>query len=178
MPRLTLLRHAKSSWEDLSLGDIDRPLAPRGKRDAVTMGKFLLQQELAPELVICSPALRTRETLARLHPFMPKDVEVRFDKMVYSAGMGSGLITLAKGLEDAVRHVMIIGHNPTMHELALSLVDWTSEELALQQKVRRKFPTAALACIEFSGSDWSSLERGQGRLVCYGTPKMIARDGT
>lgn len=175
MPKtLTLLRHAKSSWDDFNLQDFDRPLAPRGIKAAPLIGKYLFEQSLMPDLVLCSPAKRTRETLARSLPRLPKETEIRFDKMIYSAGMGGSVIELVKTVSDDFDHILIVGHNPTMQELALSLPAWEEGQHKIHDKICRKFSTCAVASLEFDFENWEALAFGKARLTHFITPKILA----
>lgn len=174
MPKqVTLMRHAKSSWQDYSQSDMDRPLALRGKKDAPRMGRYLSDENLNPELVLCSPAQRTRETLARLQNTYPAALPVKFDQMIYSAGMGHGLIPLIHNLDANLSHVMIIGHNPAMQELALSLVNWETAGEGIPAKIQQKFSTGTIVSMTFEGDDWKSVNLTRGNLTHFAAPKML-----
>jgi phosphohistidine phosphatase len=165
MKRVYLLRHAKSSWKDRSLADRDRPLARRGRRAAKAMAGHLEAEEIRPDLVLCSPALRTRETLERIEPGFGAEVEARVDEQLYGASEAS-LFERVKRLPDEVRSVMLIGHNPGLEELALALAS-EGERLA---RMRDKYPTAALATVDLPAESWSAVERGSGHLVAFVRP--------
>ena len=171
MRKLTLLRHAKSSWADPANADIDRPLTSRGRRDALKIGAFIAEKKLFPDLILCSPSHRTRETLAQIKPFLPDGVEIEIERAIYSAGQGGGLVAHLKsaGIED--EHVMIVGHNPTMQQLALDLAKPSPDNS--YSLIEKKYPTGALTHIEFDITDWREL-KGRGRLVHFVTPKMLA----
>ncbi len=174
MPKtLTLMRHAKSSWEDYSQSDMDRPLAPRGKKDAPLMGKYLAENDLLPDLVLCSPAQRTRETLARLQNALSRPLNVKFDQMIYSAGMGHGLIPLLHNMDNDFNHTMIVGHNPAMQELVLSLINWTTDNDETRQKLSQKFSTGTIVSMTFEGDSWTSVNLGKGQLTHFAAPKML-----
>ncbi|WP_169569331.1 SixA phosphatase family protein [Sneathiella limimaris] len=175
MPKqVTLMRHAKSSWEDYSLSDYDRPLAPRGKKAAPRMGKYMLENKISPDVVLCSPAQRTKETLARVQTAFGGDFNICYDKMIYSAGMGHGLIELLHQLEDSYDHALIVGHNPAMQELALSLVNWiASRESEVQHFIRRKFSTGAIASMQFNSDNWKDVGLARGHLTHFMTPKLL-----
>jgi phosphohistidine phosphatase len=148
MKRVYLLRHAKSSWNHPELPDHDRPLAGRGKRAAKAIVKHMRAQEFEPELVLCSTARRARETLERIEPALGR-APVRVEGDLYGASARELLARLRR-LPDDVGSVLVIGHNPGMHELALELAG-SAPELA------GKFPTAALATLAFHGSAWGEL---------------------
>jgi phosphohistidine phosphatase len=148
MRRVYLLRHAKSSWKHPELADRDRPLAGRGKRAAKAIAKHMRAQELEPELVLCSTARRARETLERIEPALGRG-PVRVERELYGAS-AHDLLARLRRLPDDVGSVLVIGHNPGIHELALELAGPAPE-------LTGKFPTAALATLAFHGSAWGEL---------------------
>jgi phosphohistidine phosphatase len=168
MKRVYLLRHAKSSWKDRTLADRDRPLARRGRRAAKAMARHLDAEEIRPDLVLCSPALRTRETLERIEPGFRGEVEARVDEHLYGASEAS-LFERVRTLPDELGSVMLIGHNPGLEELGLALAS-EGEGLA---RMREKYPTAALATIDLPADRWSAIERGSGELVGYVRPSDL-----
>ena len=169
MKHLFLLRHAKSSWDDPTLADHDRPLAPRGRRAAKVMAKHLGREGVAPELVLCSPATRTRQTLTRLEPVLGESPDVRIDSELYAAS-AAALLEVLHEVPDEVESVMLIGHNPGIQDLALSLARAGSESA----RVRSKFPTTALATLELKGT-WRELAHGSAELVSFVKPKEVSR---
>ena len=169
MKRLFLLRHAKSSWDDPGLADHDRPLAPRGERAAKVIARYLREERIAPDLVLCSSSRRTRETLDRIAPALGNEVRVEIERELYAAS-ADRLLERLRAVDDDVESVMLIGHNPGIEQLALSLAG-DGEKLA---DVRRKYPTAALATLEFDGR-WSALEPGTARLADFVKPKQLAK---
>ncbi|MFT6559539.1 SixA phosphatase family protein [Sneathiella sp.] len=177
MKRLTLLRHAKSSWNDGAIRDFERPLSPRGIKAAPLIGQYLRDQNLVPELILCSPAKRTRETLARTMPHLSVETKVIFDPMIYSAGMGGSILDLLPTVAEAYGHVLIIGHNPTMQELALTLTNWQEGTESLRQKLTRKFSTCAVASLEFDIACWNKAKTSGGLITHFMTPKMLTVTG-
>ena len=169
MKRLFLLRHAKSSWDDPELDDHERPLAPRGRRAAKLLAGYLSRERVAPALVLCSAARRTRETLERIAPALGEDVRVEIERELYAASERRLLERLRSVGED-VDSVMLIGHNPGVEQLALLLAG-SGQKL---DAVRRKYPTAALATLEFSGP-WRELGPSGAELTDFVTPKQLAR---
>ena len=165
--RLWLLRHAKSSWDDPDMEDVDRPLAPRGARAADRMRDYLDAEEIRPELVLCSSALRTRETLARILPGLGSELTVRIEPSVYSFD-ADALLQRLQQLPADVGSVMLIGHNPAMQELA-SLLAAGGDRL---DELRRGFPTAALAELDLGGS-WRELAPGKRRLTRFIVPREL-----
>lgn len=170
MIELLLLRHAKSSWEDDSLADFDRPLAPRGRRDAPVMGRYLRRQRLLPERVLCSSAIRTRETWALAREAMELDPPVRFTERLYHASART-LLDEIREVDSAPERLLLIGHNPGMQALALGLAgEGPEREL---ERIRRKLPTAALVVLRFDVDDWREVEPGAGELERFVKPKEL-----
>lgn len=165
---LLLLRHAKSSWVDPTLPDHDRPLASRGRRDAKRIAKHLagLELELEPELVLCSSAVRTRETLELVRPALDNS-KVLFEDGLYGASSDE-LLARIRVVPDAVGSVMLIGHNPGLEQLALLLASSGDELRGLETK----FPTAALATLAVE-TTWSRLAPGDAILTAYIVPKQL-----
>ena len=169
MKRLFLLRHAKSSWDDPELADRERPLAPRGRRAAVLVAEHLRREGVSAELVLCSSALRTRETLAAILPALDGDVEIRIEGGLYAVG-ADDLLERLRGIPESVTSVMVIGHNPGLQDLALMLV---AEGRGLD-RLREKFPTGALATLGFGDAPWSALSAGDATLEAYVVPRELA----
>jgi phosphohistidine phosphatase len=172
MLTLSLLRHTKSSWEDNALEDHERPLAKRGTKDAPRIGAFMAAEKLVPDLVLCSDAVRTRATLTMVLAELPgKPPEIAYDEGLYLAAPQELLGRLAK-VRSSARHVLMVGHNPGLHALALALTGG-GERKALAG-LAGKFPTGALAVIDFETSSWAEVKAGRGRLRLYTTPRRLA----
>ena len=167
MKRLYLLRHAKSSWDAPALADHDRPLAPRGRRAAEAIAQHLRNEGIAPELVLCSPSARTRQTLTAIARGLGEKADVRLESELYAASAAT-LLELLHELPDEVSSVMLIGHNPGIQDLAVSLAGGGPAI----ERMRSKFPTAALATLELSGS-WSELAPERAELVAFVKPKDL-----
>ena len=165
---LFLLRHAKSSWADPTLGDHDRPLAPRGRRAARCIADHLRAQAVRPQLVLCSSARRARETLAELTPVLGDQVEVVVTDDLYGANADEMLGQLRELGRDTAS-VMIVGHNPGMHDLALELTG-DGDEAAISQ-LHTKFPTGALATLQLGKASWDELTAGQAYLADLVLPR-------
>jgi phosphohistidine phosphatase len=167
--RLILLRHAKSSWDDASLPDDARPLAPRGRRAVALLEQYLRMQDPDIELVLCSPAQRTRETWDGVRKGLRSAPEVRFVPEVYEA-TANDLLDIVHQVDDHHRSVLLIGHNPGMQDLAERLVgDGKHKALA---RLGRGFPTGALAMLSFDDV-WTDLDRGGARLDSFVRPKDL-----
>jgi phosphohistidine phosphatase len=170
MLTLSLLRHAKSSWASPDLGDFERPLNERGEAAAPRMGAYMARHGIAPELVLSSPSVRTRQTLDLVLPHLAHQPKVLFENALYLAP-ASTLLQRVRSVEADVRHVMLVGHDPGMHGLAVDLAETGKpDEL---DALRAKFPTAGLAVIVFDAKEWSEVRRGTGRLRLFITPKRL-----
>lgn len=164
-----LLRHAKSDWPDVP--DRDRPLAKRGQRDAPVIGRWLHDHGYQPEIVICSAALRTRQTWDLVAPELGGSPSVTFEPRAYAASAIT-LLYLVRELPAACRAALLIGHNPGVSELASNLLEAAGDETPGSPGLR--FPTAAAAILEFDG-DWADLSLAQARLLAYTSPGDLRR---
>ncbi len=189
MKVLYLLRHAKSSWKDSSLDDHDRPLNGRGRRAAVVMGgyldRYMTSMGPPPDLVLCSTAARTRETLDIILDNAPRtvggnSVKTEFDDELYHAAP-MDLLDRLQCLNDHIGAVLLIGHNPGLGHLALGLVgkqadnaDETLPGEAFLERMAIKFPTAALAVLEAEIKTWRDLKAGGALLRQFTRPKDLA----
>jgi phosphohistidine phosphatase len=162
MKQLTLLRHAKSSWDDSRLPDHDRPLARRGLRDAPRMGARLASRGLEPDLMLTSSATRARETAELVRGELNNGpVALRVEPKIYLATPGELLAVIAS-VEDAVDSLVVIGHNPGFTQLANMLLP----DLDLLN-----LPTAGVVCIECDIPSWDAIDAGSRRLEFYDFPK-------
>jgi phosphohistidine phosphatase len=161
---LQLVRHAKSSWSDPSVADVDRPLSERGVRAAEALARRVADRDARPDLVVCSPATRARQTLAAILPILDPNTEIRIEPLVYEEGPDE-LLELLRTVQPAATRVMVVGHNPTMQDLALYLVD-----PAQSARVEAKFPTGAFATLVTTES-WDRLIRGCARREDRWTPR-------
>lgn len=172
MKRLTLLRHAKSSWDDPVARDFDRPLNKRGRKAAETMGAHAGRQGLDVDYILASPAVRVTQTLDHFQPVAGiGDMEPHFDRRIYLASSAT-LIDCLHDLPDSAEHVLMCGHNPGMEDLILDLVpdDATS---SLRQSVEEKFPTAALATIAFDTQSWKQVGNTPVTLMAFVRPRDL-----
>jgi phosphohistidine phosphatase len=166
--KLLLMRHAKSSWKDPELADEDRPLNSRGRKAAGRIAKFLKDSNLEPSIVLCSSAVRARQTLELLRPALPGSTTVKVEPRLYSAD-SKELLTRVRRLSKRMPSVLIIGHNPAIQDLALTL----ASENSRSDEIRKKFPTAALAMFDAPIGEWKNLEPGKASLVDFITPKGL-----
>jgi len=167
MKLLYLLRHAKSSWDGPDVADFDRPLNKRGRKSAKLMARYFKEHAIAPAIVVCSPAKRTRETLKNLMPALG-DVEVIFDRRVYEASYQTLLECLAD-LPPELPSVLLIGHNPGLERLALYLMNDLGHGPGAA-RLQDKYPTGSLAVLSVPSEDWSDLKVGSGRLDDFVRP--------
>jgi phosphohistidine phosphatase len=160
--QLLLLRHAKSSWDDPSLADDDRPLAPRGRKAAKRIVAYVRREQISVALVLCSAATRARETLDLVAP----PGEILIERDLYRA-TAAALLERLRRVPGEVDAVMLIGHEPAIRDLAVGLVGLGSE------LADHKFPTAALATLTFTGP-WSTLAPDHAELAAFVTPRALA----
>ncbi len=170
MRTVSLYRHAKSSWDDPSLEDFDRGLSPRGEAAAPAMGHYIRHNALVPELVLLSPALRARETFLRSFGEGDDTPSLRLDERLYHASSAT-MLDLLRNLPPDTTHVMVLGHNPGLHALALDLFSQGASDAA--DALCRKFPTCGLAVIDMDLDDWTALGVGDGHLRLFMTPKTL-----
>jgi phosphohistidine phosphatase len=161
MKIVTLLRHAKSSWKDPQLSDIDRPLNKRGRRDVPLMGQRLARLDFKPELIISSPAVRAVSTAEGIAAAIAYDVaQIGIDAQIYESGSDE-LLTILHGQDDRCEHVMLTGHNPGLTELL---------ELLAQPGISN-IPTCGIATLAFQVDHWRDVIAGEGELLAYDFPK-------
>ena len=159
MKILFLLRHAKSSWDNASLADFDRPLNERGNNTAPFMGEVMTRRGYAPAIVVSSPANRAASTAKLVKDAAGLSADIRYDDRVYEASPNS-LRQVASELDDTFGSAMIVGHNPGMEGFIRYL---TGEIEAM--------PTAALAVIELNIDSWSQINADTGKLAEVIRPK-------
>jgi phosphohistidine phosphatase len=163
--KLIVLRHAKSAWPDVA--DADRPLAPRGRRDAPEAGRWLREQGLLPERVVCSPARRARETWELVAAQWPSAPPVSFDARVYGAD-ADDLVELLRDQDRRTSTVMLVGHQPALQDMVLHLAAGTRGDS--MERLREKFPTSGIAVLELA-SEWQQLGEGTARLADFAVPR-------
>jgi phosphohistidine phosphatase len=161
MKTLLLLRHAKSSWNDPDLQDFERPLNPRGRRAAPLIGRFMLRQEFIPDLILCSPAERTRQTISLIIEAAHLTGELRYDERIYEASAET-LFEVVSQVEDRFAVLLLVGHNPGMEDLLTLLSGETG-----------RMPTAALAALTFDTEKWGKVKEHKGHLKSLTTPKDL-----
>lgn len=171
MKRLHFLRHAKSSWDAPELEDFERPLADRGVRAGAVMAAALAGRGLRVDQVLVSPARRTRQTFDALHPLFD-GVPVVFEQRLYVFSAAK-LLDRLRDLPDTLSSVLVIGHNPALHELAMALTERQEPATTDLAALRDKFPTAAYALMSCAVDRWGDLAPGVGRLDAFLRPKDL-----
>ncbi|HEX7967052.1 MAG TPA: histidine phosphatase family protein [Stellaceae bacterium] len=171
MKTVHLLRHAKSSWKDPALADHDRPLAKRGRKAAKTIAAYLKERRIAPDLVICSTAARARQTFEPIAKAI-KPPKVVLEEGIYEVAERE-LWQYLRALPEEAESVLLIGHNPGMHDLALALADAASRRRLPPPE--GKFPAGAMASFRFDGR-WKELRPGRAALAAFATLKEMATE--
>lgn len=164
-----LLRHAKSDWGDPGLRDRERPLAPRGRKAAEAMARHLRDEGFGVDLVLCSPARRTRETLEAISGAL-SGAEVTMEGEIYGA-TARELVELLRAVPDPCRSVLLIGHNPGFEMLAEALLGPGEHDPSVERMLE-KYPTGALASFETTGR-WSDLAPGTCTLRSFVRPRDL-----
>jgi len=167
--RLMLLRHAKAVKAELGERDFDRDLAPRGMTDSEKVGAFLTRHRLIPDRVIVSPAVRTRNTWARAAAACPKAPAPVQEPRLYDAKAETILNVIRES--GGAGSVLVVGHNPGLHELALLLI--ASGDVEIRERLQENLPTAGLVVIDFAVSSWSKVHRQSGRLELFVVPRTL-----
>jgi phosphohistidine phosphatase len=163
MKTLYLARHAKSSWKNSELSDVDRPLNKRGKRDAPFMGEVLHEKGVKPDLMVTSPAKRARltaESIAKEIGYKKKNIVIEEDLYEFST---SGLLDVIQGFDNNHNSIMIFGHNPAFTTLNNNLTDQYIDNI----------PTCGIVCIQFD-LQWNEIESNSGKTQFFIYPKMFS----
>lgn len=170
---IAILRHAKAEVGAAHQDDHSRKLAPRGIEAAQIMGAYMFKEGIKPQKVICSDAMRTRETWAQIESiYCPPDIE--YTRKLYMASANEMLLLLA-ALPEEISSVMLIAHNPGVHQLSLKLAKNGDEGLI--DMLHLKFPTCALTIVDLAETPWANVASAQGTLKDFVTPKMLAGIG-
>src|SRR5690606_31196109 len=154
-------------WAEVGLEDIDRPLAERGERDAPAMARALVSLGFSPARILCSPALRARQTLALALPSFGNTRRIDFAHRIYEA-TPEDLMAVIAGAGEVSGPLMLIGHSPGLEALALALAG--DDPLALLPTLRTKFPTGAAAVLDFDLASWGEITARRGRLLAFIRP--------
>ena len=171
MKTLTLLRHAKSGWDDPVARDFDRPLNGKGKRAAAMVGRHWRSIGLAFDHVVASPALRVTETIDNVATGYGEALAPVWDRRIYLAS-ATTLLDVVHSLPAGADSALLVGHNPGLEDLVLLLVPDTGEQL-LRDAVEAKFPTASTVQLRFDAADWSDIAAGGASLTAFIRPRDL-----
>lgn len=167
MKLLTLLRHAKSDWGDPALADFDRPLNERGRKDAPLVGRFFQRAELAPDLIVSSPARRARQTCDLFAQEAGYKKRIRWEEAIYMAG-SEALLAVLQTFPDDAGHVLMVGHNPGFEDLAGALIGADAPGA-----YSLRMSTAAAAHLVLAVDVWREVQPGAGQLQWLVNPKLL-----
>ena len=170
MLELLLFRHAKSRWDEPGVGDHERDLAPRGLRAATRMGELLRDQGLRPDLVLCSTARRAVHTWELAAQALGSEPPVRLDRRLYMAAPDQ-MIAVAREFGGKARRMLLVGHDPGMHRLAVRLAG--SGDAKLRDRLAAKFPTAGLARYRLDLAGWAEFAGAPGELQGFWRPRDL-----
>lgn len=174
MRRLLLLRHSKADRSQPGESDIERRLIERGRKDAALIGGYMAKHALTPERVLVSPALRTQETWKSASgAFRPAPGATTVERL-YDATAHT-IFAVIKDAPASAHSVLVVGHNPGLHELALMLI--ASGDIEAREQLAEKLPTSGLIIIDFAVDTWSALHPHSGRLERFVTPKSLETGG-
>lgn len=171
MKKLTLLRHAKSSWDDAVSRDFDRPLNKKGKRAARSIGLFIKRNELMIDLVLASPAVRVVETLEHVEETCAGSYEPEWERKIYLASSVT-LMEVLRCVESDAAHILMVGHNPGLEDLVFDLVPDDGSSTA-RNMVEEKYPTAALAEMTLAIDSWAEITESCASLDRFTRPRDL-----
>ncbi len=163
--RLIVVRHAKSSWDNLNLSDHDRPLSKRGRKSADAIGQWLAENGYIPNVVLCSTSKRTCETWQRMEYFMPKACTVLLEADLYH-GSAYTINEVLKSAGDSP--ALVLGHNPGIGSFAEVIMHQVPKHHAFWQ-----YPTAATLVCDFPVNDWADIQMGSAELVDFVIPREL-----
>lgn len=170
MKHLLIMRHAKSSWSDENLVDIDRPLNQRGRLASVLMGQWISELDLAVDHVLLSPALRVQESWENVHPMLPKTERVVESKERIYMGRPDDMLTLLRDLPSQSDVCLMIGHQPGLSALVRRMTGGTASSAS---RSFSHFPTAAVALLKLDIDEWSDLRASGAEYKIFACPKEL-----
>jgi phosphohistidine phosphatase len=170
MRRLLLFRHAKTERAEPGERDRDRKLTKRGRADAPRLGAYMAHHDLVPDLALVSPAERAQETWKLLAAAFGTPPKAITDERIYNASTDKLMNVLSEPRK--ARTLLLVGHNPGMHDLAVALV--AAGDVATRERVMEKLPTSGLVVIDLAFDDWALLHPHAGRLERFVSPRLIA----
>src|SRR5262245_14884197 len=169
--RLILLRHAKTEKAEPGQRDHTRRLNGRGHKDAPLIGAYMARHALTPDLALVSDAVRTRETWELIAPTLSAAPRVSYEARLYDANT-EAILAVVKETAPDVRTLLVIGHNPGLHDLARLLI--ASGDVEARERLNEGLPTCGLAVIDFAGDAWRKLHPHGGRLERFVSPRLLA----
>lgn len=170
MHQLLLMRHAKSSWDDPRLSDHARPLNARGRQAAAAMRQAMHDLGLVPDVVLVSSSRRTLQTMEALEPWQETPLVEPMDGLYLASA--PQLLTVLRGVAETARSVLLVGHNPGLHDLAMQLAGRSAMALPAARRLAEGYPTGALAEFAVVGA-WRSLDEGGTRLLRFLCPRDL-----
>jgi len=170
MRRLLLLRHAKAERPQPGREDRERVLSERGRTDAARLGAYLARHRFIPDLALVSASARTRETWALVAKAFNRTPPARFDQRIYESSPDA-ILKVVSGTAPNATTLLVIGHNPSLQELAAMLI--ASGDVDARRRLKEEFPTAAVAVITFAVEDWRGVHPHGGRLEHFVGPKWL-----
>ncbi|MBV8566723.1 MAG: histidine phosphatase family protein [Methylobacteriaceae bacterium] len=171
MRRLVLFRHAKADPRNHGTSlDHERTLTRRGRDDAPRIGRYLANADIVPDLALVSDSVRTKETFDLAQEAFGRPIPLRLEPAMYKADV-PGLLQMVRKTNDTLATLLLVGHNPEFAELAVELTGQGEPDLLTQ--MRTKFPTAAVAVIDFDGDQWIEVGPRKGRLDAFVTPAAL-----
>jgi phosphohistidine phosphatase len=171
--RLILLRHAKSEKAEAGQRDHARRLNARGRDDAPMIGAYMARHALVPDRALVSSAARTRETWERVATTLAARPQVIHEERLYDAS-SEAILALVKETGPGVRTLLVVGHNPGLHDVARLLI--ASGDVEARERLNEDLPTSGLAVIDFAGKDWRKVHPHGGRLERFVSPRSLATD--
>jgi phosphohistidine phosphatase len=171
MRRLMLLRHSTAASAEPGESDQDRKLTAEGRADAAMVGAYLANHSFRPDHALVSPAARARDSWRQIAAALRNAPDAVFDRRVYNAS-SQVLFNVIAETPDNARGILMLGHNPGLHELAVLLV--ANGDIDIRERLRENFPTSGIAIIDFALDSWSKLHPRGGRLERFVSPKLIA----
>ena len=172
MKRIFLLRHAEAADGTPALKDRDRPLTEKGREDARLIGDYLARQTEKPGFALCSPALRTRETLDGICARLSAPLATKYEETLYNASAGD-ILNAIQQLPDRIANVLVVGHNPGFHAFGARLADRTASDPDALLRLAHKFPKGALALFESPAKSWAEVSYGRAKLQYFVKPREL-----
>jgi len=160
MKKLYLIRHAKSSWEDTTLDDFERPLNKKGKKDAPLMGKLLDTKNITADIIISSPSKRTKQTVKLINQQLQFPLEIIYDDNLYETTV-NGLEKVIKNIDNKYESIYLFGHNPSLNSFVEKYIN-----------IGENIPTCGIVGIEFDSDIWSKISPKKAKLLFFEYPKL------